>query len=180
MLPPAALLERLERGLALLSAGAAAAAHHARCDRVELRLAGVAAAGVRRLGIFAGGWTLDAVEPVCLSGIPDLDPLDGLSSLLDQSLIRRSSIDAVEPRFEMLHVMREFALAELASAGEEATVRRAYAFYFHQPAARAGAARGAEQEQRYERVTLELNNLRAILALAVSDGHQPVDLDEAL
>jgi hypothetical protein len=47
-------------------------------------------------------------------------------------------------------------------------------------AERAGAARGAEQERRYDRITLELNNLRAILAWAVGDRSQAVDLDEAL
>ncbi len=185
MLPPAALLERLERGLALLSGGARDAPPRLRTMRDAIAwsyalLAPPQQALFRRLAIFAGGWSLDAVEPVCLSDMPDLDTLDGLSSLLDQSLIRRSQGEAVEPRYEMLHVVREFALAELAAAGEEQAVRRAYARAFHQLAQRAGAARGAEQERRYERVTLELNNLRAILAWAVSDGHQAADLDEAL
>ena len=80
----------------------------------------------------------------------------------------------------MLHVVREFALDRLAAAGEEDSVRRAYARYFHALAERAGAARGAEQERRYERVTLDLNNLRAILAWATGEARQPVDLDEAL
>jgi DNA-binding CsgD family transcriptional regulator len=100
--------------------------------------------------------------------------------LLDQSLIRRSPIDVVQPRFEMLHVVREFALDRLAAAGEEERVRRAYARYFHELGVRAAAARGAEQESRYERVALELNNLRAILAWAIGDLRQAVDLDEAL
>ena len=80
----------------------------------------------------------------------------------------------------MLHVVREFALEQLAAAGEENVVRRAYARYFHDLAKQAGAARGTEQERRYERLSLELNNLRAILAWATSDARQPVDLDEAL
>jgi predicted ATPase len=135
---------------------------------------------LRRLGIFAGGWSLEAVGPVCLSDLPELDALEGLTSLLDQSLIRRASVDAAEPRFVMLHVVREFALEQLAAAGEENVVRRASARYFHDLAKRAGAARGTEQERRYERLSLELNNLRAILAWATSDARQPVDLDEAL
>jgi predicted ATPase/DNA-binding CsgD family transcriptional regulator len=185
MLPPVALLERLEHGLAVLSGGARDAHPRLRAMRDAIAwsyalLAPPHQALFRRLGIFAGGWSLDAVEPVCLVDGPELDPLDGLSSLLDQSLIQRATIDAAEPRFEMLHVVREFALAELAAAGEEHIVRRAYAGYFHQVAERAGAARGLEQERRYERVTLELNNLRAILAWATSDARQPVDLDEAL
>jgi non-specific serine/threonine protein kinase len=185
ILPPAALLERLERGLAMLTGGARDAPLRLRTMRDAVAwsyalLAPAQQALFRRLAIFAGGWSLDAVEPVCLADIPDLDPLDGLSSLLDQSLIRRSQTDSVEPRYEMLHVVREFALGELAAAGEEQAVRRAYTRYFHQLAERAGAARGAEQERRYERVTQELNNMRAILAWAVGDGHQAADLDEAL
>jgi non-specific serine/threonine protein kinase len=185
MLPPSALLERLERGLALLSGGARDAPPRLRSLRDAIAwsyalLTPPQQALFRRLGIFAGGWSLDAVEPVCLADIDDLDPLDGLSSLLDQSLIQRSPIDSTEPRFEMLHVVREFALAELTAASEEHAVRRAYARHFHQLAERAGAARGVEQERRHERVTLELNNLRAILAWATSDGRQAVDLEEAL
>jgi non-specific serine/threonine protein kinase len=108
MLPPAALLEGLERGLALLSGGARDAPPRLRSMRDAIAwsyalLVPQQQALFRRLGIFAGGWTLDAVEPVCLADLPDLDPLDGLSSLLDQSLIRRSPTDSIEPRFEMLH-----------------------------------------------------------------------------
>jgi predicted ATPase len=184
ILPPAALLERLERGLALLSGGARDAPGRLRTMRDAIAwsyalLGPSQQALLRRLGIFAGGWSLDVVEPVCLADIDDLEPLDGLASLLDQSLIRRSPIEA-EPRFEMLHVVREFAFDQLAAAGEEEGVRRAYARYFHALAQRAAVARGADQERRYESVALELNNLRAILAWAIGNKRQPVDLDEAL
>ena len=185
MLPPSALLERLQRSLPLLSGGARDAPSRLRSMRDAIAwsyalLGPSQQALFRRLGIFVGGWSLDSVEPVCLADVHDLDPLEGLASLLDQSLIRRSAVDAAEPRFEMLHVVREFAFDQLAAAGEEHAVRRAFARYFHQLAERAGAARGVDQERRYERVTLELNNLRAILAFALSDARQAVDLDEAL
>jgi predicted ATPase/DNA-binding CsgD family transcriptional regulator len=185
MLPPLALLERLERGLALLSGGARDAPPRLRTMRDAIAwsyalLGPSQQALFRRLGIFAGGWSLDAVEPVCLADISDLEPLDGLASLLDQSLILRSPIDVAQPRFEMLHVVREFALDQLAAAGEDERVRRAYARYFHELAMRAASARGPEQERRYERVALELNNLRAILAWAIGERRQAVDLNEAL
>ena len=47
----------------------------------------------RRLGVFVGGFTLEAVETVCLPSDPalpsppDLDALDGVSSLVDKSLV---------------------------------------------------------------------------------------------
>ena len=74
MLTPAALLERLEGGLTLLSGGARDAPPRLRTLRDAIAwsyalLAPPHQALFRRLGIFVGGWSLDAVEPVCL---PDL------------------------------------------------------------------------------------------------------------
>jgi predicted ATPase/DNA-binding CsgD family transcriptional regulator len=185
VLPPQALRERLERGLPLLSDGARDAPPRLRTMRDAIAwsydlLSPAQQALLRRLGVFVGGWSLNAVEAVCLSDVPELDALDGLSALLDQSLIRRSALEDTEPRFEMLHVVREFAVDRLAAAGEEDSLRRAYAGYFRQLAERAGAARGAEQQRWYHRVTDELNNIRAILAWSLTDACQPMDLDAAL
>ncbi|MDQ6674249.1 MAG: tetratricopeptide repeat protein [Chloroflexota bacterium] len=185
VLPPQALLERLERGLQLLSGGARDAPLRLRTMRDAIAwsyelLPPAQQALFRRLGIFAGGWSLDAAEAVCLMGIDEFNALDGLSSLLDQSLIRRSAPDGAEPRFEMLHVVREFALDRLVAVGEEDSVQRVYAGYLHLLAERAGAARGAEQERLHLRITDELNNIRAILAWSLSDARQPADVDGAL
>ena len=114
----------------------------------------------RRLGVFAGGWTLDDVEAVCMLDIQDFDALDGLSALLDHSLIRRSIADSADPRFEMLHVVREFALEQLVAAGEQAAVRLEHAQHFHDLAERAGATRASEQERLHRRITDEMNNIR--------------------
>src|SRR5207249_2954784 len=87
----------------------------------------------RRLGVFAGGWTLDAAEAVCADQTGDDYPaagrlpsaviLDGLASLQDKSLIRRQESAVLgnsgSPRFAMLETLREFALEQLERANED-------------------------------------------------------------
>ena len=95
LLSPEAMLARLGHGLALLTGGRrdlparqqtlrdAIAWSYDLLDRDEQRL-------FRRLGVFVGGFTLEAAEAVC-DGEGDLgiDVLDGLDSLVDKSLVQR-------------------------------------------------------------------------------------------
>src|ERR1043166_5852241 len=68
----------------------------------------------RRLAVFAGGWTLEAAEEVCLeAGASKPDALEGLSSLLDKSLLYQEHESPGETRFRMLYVLREFGLEQL-------------------------------------------------------------------
>jgi predicted ATPase/DNA-binding CsgD family transcriptional regulator len=185
VLPPQALLERLQHGLPLLSGGAQDTPPRLRTMRDAIAwsydlLAPAQQLLFRRLGVFAGGCTLDAVEATCGDGLEDVAPLDGLSSLVDQSLIQRSSEAGGEPRFEMLQVVREFALDRLAAAGEEQSAHRAHAQYFRQLAERAGQSRGVDQERWHVQVEEELNNIRATLAWSLSDAREPGDLEAAL
>jgi len=185
VLSPQALLERLEHGLPLLSGGAQDTPPRLRTMRAAIAwsydlLAPAQQALFRRLGVFAGGCTVDAVEAICGDGLHDATPLDELSSLVDQNLIRRSTQAEGEPRFEMLQVVREFALDRLTVAGEDESARRAHAQYFRQLAERAGQARGLDQEHFHARVEEDLNNIRAALAWSLGDARQPADLDAAL
>jgi predicted ATPase/class 3 adenylate cyclase len=70
----------------------------------------------RRLGVFAGGWSLEAAESVCDDGDLELDVLDGLASLVDKNLVRTSPARA--DRFSMLETIREFALEQLTQSIE--------------------------------------------------------------
>jgi non-specific serine/threonine protein kinase len=84
----------------------------------------------RRLAVFCCTCTLEAVEAVC-NPLGDLDVLNELESLVDQSLLNPSDANG-EPRFGMLESIREYALERLgASEGEEAEEihRRHAAFY---------------------------------------------------
>jgi predicted ATPase len=85
---------------------------------------------LRRLAAFVGGWTLDAADRVCGPAELGLDAFDGLSSLVDQSLVRREDGAEGEPRFLLLETIREYALERLAEAGETTDARNRHAAYF--------------------------------------------------
>jgi tetratricopeptide (TPR) repeat protein len=77
-----------------------------------------------RFSVFNGGARLEEIEAVC--GPPEElgeDLIDGLSALVDQSLIFRVDVDG-PPRFRMLHVIREFAIERLEESGEGPALAR--------------------------------------------------------
>lgn len=105
-----------------------------------------------QLGVFAGGFCLDAVESVC-----DAD-LDTLSSLVNKSLVRREG-----ERYAMLKTIRGYALERLALSGSEAALCDRHSTFFQELVATAFveyAARPAEWAENLER---EHDNLRAAL-----------------
>ena len=85
---------------------------------------------LRRIGVFAGGFTLDAVKRICVGdGVEPDRVLDLLASLVDQSLViaeeRTSGM-----RYRLLETVREYALEQLADAGEEEALRRRHRDFF--------------------------------------------------
>jgi predicted ATPase len=76
-----------------------------------------------RLAVFSGGWGVEAAEEVCGPGLP-LDVLEGLESLLNKSLLRRTGDSAGNPRFTMLETIGEYARERLAASDEEEAQRR--------------------------------------------------------
>jgi len=118
LLTPAALLERLDHALDLLTSGsrdtpgrqqtlrATIEWSHSLLDDEEQRL-------FRRLAVFAGGFTLADVEAVCAE--PDGSCLDELESLVDKALVH---VDTQGDRLRQLETIREFAGERLAAAGE--------------------------------------------------------------
>ena len=178
LLPPEALLKRLgsEDGqrLHLLTGGAQDVSARQQTlrgtidwsynllDPTEQRL-------VQRLGVFVGGFTLDAVEGVCTgAGGCEGDVLDGLQSLVDKSLVRQQAGVDGEPRFTMLEMIREYALERLEAAGEAVTIRRRHAAYFLGLAEQFEPQlnRGAEQLATLARAEADQDNFRAALACA--------------
>jgi predicted ATPase len=84
-----------------------------------------------RLGIFSGGFSLEAAEAIC-SDLEDLDVFMGIEALINNSLIRQVSSVTEQPRFDMLQTIREFALEKATEAGILDDLHRAHSEYFIQ------------------------------------------------
>jgi predicted ATPase len=135
ILPLAELQARLERRLELLTGGPRDLPERQQTLRraitwsydlltpAEQRL-------FRRLSVFVGGCTLEAVEAVCNTR-EDLgvDVLQGVASLVDNSLLVRPFSDDEAPRFFMLETFREYARERLLQSGEAEETARALAAY---------------------------------------------------
>lgn len=134
----------------------------------------------RRLGVFLGGFTLEAVETVCLTSDPalpspaDLDALDGVSSLVDKSLVYPVQDRAEEPRFAMLDTICEYATEQLAATGEVEDMRRLHAAYFVRVAEEAAVQYARPGLGRWlQRLHSEEDNLRAALFWSTAGDWQP-------
>lgn len=136
LLPPAAMLARLDHRLTLLTRGARDLPLRQQSLQGAIAwsfdlLAPAEQALLRRLGIFVGGCTLEATTAVCAgNGDLDLDLLHGLESLLDKSLVRQEETNQGEPRFLMLETIREFALTQLHASDEADELRELHAAYY--------------------------------------------------
>jgi predicted ATPase len=127
----------------------------------------------RRLSVFFGGCTLEAVEAVCYTK-KDLgvDVLDGMSSMVDKSLVRQIEQADGEPRFVTLETIREYAFTKMAECGEESLTRRAHAAYCL-VLAEEGATEdiGTSQTVSLDRLEIEHDNFRAALDWLIETGH---------
>ena len=131
ILPPPALLARLERRLPLLTGGNRDLPARQRTMRDTIAwsydlLETEDQALFRRLAVFVGGFALEAAEAVA-GGSNPAGTLEGIASLVDKSLLRHVTGSDADPRYGMLETVREYGLEQLAAAGEEAPARRAHA-----------------------------------------------------
>jgi predicted ATPase len=123
-----------------------------------------------RLGIFAGGFALDAATAVCTGdGIEELDVLDLLASLTDKSLVVADTAGEHE-RYHLLESTRAYALEKLTGAGERERVARRHGEYFRAQAQAADDVRTGSTAAWLASVELELDNYRAVLEWALKDG----------
>jgi predicted ATPase/DNA-binding SARP family transcriptional activator len=135
ILTPDELLSRLADPLTLLTGGARDLPERQRTIRAAIAwsyelLAPAEQAHFRRLAVFTGGWTLPAAEAV-VDPVGELGVgiLDGLASLVDQSLVVEQGLGG-ERRFALLETIREYAAAQLATAGELDAMRHRHAAYY--------------------------------------------------
>ena len=128
----------------------------------------------RRLGVFVGGCTLDAIEEVCSKlktgaasrtrAIAEISALDSAVALVDQSLLRQGEELNGEPRFSMLEILREYAFECLITRDELEMMRQQHAAYFLRLVeAIEPKLRGAEQELALKRLDADYDNIRAAL-----------------
>ncbi|HSO52357.1 MAG TPA: hypothetical protein VL330_06340, partial [Actinomycetes bacterium] len=170
------ILSRLRRRLSILTSGArslperqrtlraAIAWSHDLLDPVERRL-------FARLSVFTGGCTFESAEAVCDPEELGVDALDGLTSLVDQSLIRRVEAPGCPARFSMLETIREFGYERLEAAGDLVLVRRRHAEHYLSLAVDAEPHLTAtDQGEWLDRCGAEHANLRAALRWAIDQG----------
>jgi tetratricopeptide (TPR) repeat protein len=131
---------------------------------------------LRRLSVFAGGWTLAAATAVTSEGIlaggaapanasdgnARLATLDGLSRLVDRSLV---VVDHEGPtRYRMLETIRQYARDQLVRSGEVAELGAAHLAFFRELALTAEPAlRGRDMIPWLDRLDVESDNLRSAL-----------------
>jgi excisionase family DNA binding protein len=176
VLPPDALLARLDRRLPLLSDGPrdlplrqrtmrdAIAWSYDLLDASEQSL-------FRQLAVFANGCTLDAAARV--SRLEETTVVRIMASLIDKSLLRRTMGADAEPRFEMLETIREFGLEQLQAHEELDNICQRHAELFLVFAEDADQRlRGPEQVRQLTRLESEQDNLRAALAWSLTAPHR--------
>jgi predicted ATPase/class 3 adenylate cyclase len=195
LLPPEALLARLSRRLEVLQSAGPDRDDRQRTLRgaidwshelldPQLRVV------FRRLAVFVGGSSLEAVEalvarvpgrapepagqgaavegarPAPPAEPPAIDALEAVGALIDHSLVRQEEHDR-EPRLLMLETIREFASERLAASGEADAMAEAHARWFlalvgrHAPNFTRGPA-------ALDRVETDHDNVRAALRWAIT------------
>ncbi|HZS94318.1 MAG TPA: tetratricopeptide repeat protein, partial [Chloroflexota bacterium] len=173
---PEALLKRLEKRLAILSGGAVDAGKRQETLRNTIdwsyRLLTESEQRLfRRLAVFAGGCTIESAEATV--GEAGNDVFEGLSSLVDQSLLRQVQQEDGEPRFAMLETIREFAAERLLESAEESAIGRRHAAYFTALAEEAKPnLQGPESKAWLERLESEIGNLMVAADWSRSAGDE--------
>jgi predicted ATPase len=161
----AALLDRLDRRLPLLSGGRRDAPARQRTLRATIEwshdlLGAELRSAFRKLGVFADAFALEAAEAIAEAGVPELD------GLVEASLLKPAERD----RFLMLETIREFALEQLERAGDHELRRRRHAEHFLCVAEELGLTTEAV-EARYGGIAAalpDLQNFRAALDWAAA------------
>jgi predicted ATPase len=187
LLPPAALLARLDDRMGVLTGGARDLPERQRTLRNTLDWSyGLLSPGEQalfgRLGVFAGSFGLPAAEAIGDDAAVPADPdrvgpvIDTLGALVDSSLVRAETLDG-EPRFGLLQTIREYALERLRNSGDWKTAHDQHAAHF------LGLAKPTEAELQgpgqlawLDRLETRHGNLGAALSWLVDTGQ----LEQAL
>jgi predicted ATPase len=138
---------------------------------------------LRRLTVFAGGWTLEAAEFVCSTGseIAPQTVTELLTQLVSKSLVITDRQPGRERRFHLHETIREYTHEKLVEAGEQENTGSQHLKYYLDLSERAERAlHGPDQIEWYQRLTYERDNLRVALANASRPEASTADLEAGL
>lgn len=124
---------------------------------------------LRRLSVFAGGWTLDAAEAVCAADdLSPYDVLELLTQLVNKSLVIPDREYEPEVRYRLLETIRQYARERLVEASGGDKVRKQHLEYYLDLSEQAETyLRGPEQVTWLDRLEKEVDNIRAALEWAL-------------
>jgi serine phosphatase RsbU (regulator of sigma subunit)/predicted ATPase/Tfp pilus assembly protein PilF len=180
LFPPQALLKRLSQPLDLLTGSSHDLPVRHRTLRDTLKwsydlLDETEQCLFRTLSVFLGGWTLDAVEAVWRA-VHEMENnggvvLEGITSLLDKSLLLQVAQASEEPRLLMLETVREYGRECLRASGEAQVNARAHALYYLRLVQEAEPQlKGSQQLTWFARLEQEMANIFTALETAFSQG----------
>jgi predicted ATPase/class 3 adenylate cyclase/DNA-binding CsgD family transcriptional regulator len=181
-LTPAQIAERLEVHFRLLTGGRRHGAPRQRALEASLDwsyelLSEEERLLFRTLAVFAGGFTLDAVETIGAAGpLSGWTIVDRLSALVDKCLVVEASADG-DGRYRLLEPVREYAQRKLIDAGEAEPARRRHAEFYEQLVEHVGNAMFGEEMLASRRcLETELDNIRVACDWANSQGETDMSL----
>lgn len=129
----------------------------------------------RRLGLFTGGARLAEIEAVCRPESElGLDTLDGLTALVDQSLVQVRRLE--ETRYTMLHVLREFAVEKLSDEERSELEERHASTYLALAEEARAELLARDRGEWLDRLERDIDNLRSALAYFIDNDRA----DEAM
>ncbi|HEU5353135.1 MAG TPA: LuxR C-terminal-related transcriptional regulator [Actinocrinis sp.] len=169
------MLDRLSDRFSLLTGGGRAALPRHQTLRTTIEwshdlLAEDERAVLRRSCVFAGGFTLEDAESVCVSeGTPPSRALDLMASLVDKSLVRREDANGFAC-YRLHETMREYARLKLREAGEEDVVEVRCAQYYQARCRRPGQEVRLRLLEWLPWADLEIDNMRAVLHRCLTHG----------
>ena len=182
ILSPNALLARLNNRLQVLSGDRRGVPDRLRTMRNAVAwsyelLSPAEQALFRRMSVFAGGISLEAVEAIVPPDGNGHDAFDVLGTLVNHSLVSSIPLSAGEPRFLLLETLRDYGLEQLDITGEDEDARLAHAMFFVELAEAAEPHLiGRDQEEWINRLEPETENLRAACGWALSHGREELAL----
>lgn len=127
---------------------------------------------LRRLSVFAGGWTLEAAEAICAGGDVEAGQvLDLLARLVDRSLVLVQETPEGSTRYRLLETVRQYGRGRLHEFGEEEWTRTRHRDWYLLLAERAERSlHGAGQRSWLDLLEIEHDNLRLALEWCKTAG----------